>query len=74
MDRLKLDLPPWAAWVAMDRNGTWWCFEAEPNQYDHGWYENEIGRCQRLGIDPEPEKIDWRDSITKLKQKFNVTS
>lgn len=41
-------IPDWTLWVAQDRDGTWWAYEAEPNQAHNGWYENEVGRIQRL--------------------------
>ena len=57
-------LPEWADWVAQDADGTWWAYEAEPNQHDIGWYENEVGRIQRLRKDaPNP---DWRDSPRRV--------
>lgn len=34
---------------------THWAYEAEPNQQDRGWYENEVGRIQRLGWTDPPE-------------------
>ncbi len=44
-------------WVAQDEDGTWWAYEAEPNQQHNGWYENEVGRLQRLVVGPRPD--DW---------------
>ena len=58
------DIPPWARWAAMDADGAWWCYEVEPLQQEHGWYENEVGRCQRLRIGPPLE--DWRSSLIRL--------
>lgn len=58
------DLPAWAAWLAQDADGAWWCFEAEPNQHDRGWYENEVGRYLKVGHDaPNP---DWRDALVRV--------
>jgi len=57
------DLPDWACWLAMDADGTWWAFEAEPNEYDHGWYENEVGRCQRRGEGEANPR--WRESLCR---------
>ena len=48
-------IPGWAEFVAQDRDGTWWAYEAEPNQNDNGWYENEVGRIQCLGITAAPD-------------------
>ncbi|HHO68328.1 MAG TPA: hypothetical protein ENK12_04775 [Gammaproteobacteria bacterium] len=55
------DLPGWVAWVAQDADGVWWGYEAEPHQHARGWYENEVGRCLRLGAGPPAP--DWRDSL-----------
>ena len=54
-------VPAWARWLAQDADGTWWAYEAEPNQLDHGWYENEVGRIVRLGQTAPPD--DWDDRL-----------
>jgi hypothetical protein len=56
-------LPDWAAWLAQDADGTWWAYEAEPNKQDHGWYENEVGRIQRLGLSAPP--ADWEATLAR---------
>jgi hypothetical protein len=56
-------LPDWAAWLAQDADGTWWAYEAEPNQQDRGWYENEVGRIARLGRTAPP--VDWEATLTR---------
>jgi hypothetical protein len=56
-------LPDWAAWLAQDADGTWWAYEAEPNQQDRGWYENEVGRIVRLGNTAPP--VDWESTLTR---------
>ncbi|BAZ95335.1 uncharacterized protein FOKN1_2978 [Thiohalobacter thiocyanaticus] len=54
-------LPYWVNWLAQDRDGTWWGFEAEPHQYHCGWYENEVGRSLRIAsAEPNP---DWAASL-----------
>jgi hypothetical protein len=55
-------VPDWARWLAQDADGTWWAYEAEPNQQDTGWYENEVGRILRLGQTAPPE--DWEVTLT----------
>lgn len=57
-------LPEWAAFIAQDADGTWWAYEAEPNQQDTGWYENEVGRIQRLGKTEPP--LDFREILIKV--------
>jgi hypothetical protein len=56
-------VPEWARWLAQDADGTWWAYEAEPNQQDHGWYENEVGRIARLAK-AEPS-ADWEATLTR---------
>lgn len=57
-------LPAWAAWLAQDADGAWWCYEAEPNQHDTGWYENEVGRIGKVGHGaPNPA---WRDALVRV--------
>jgi hypothetical protein len=57
-------LPGWAEWLAQDADGTWWAYEACPNRHDSGWYENELGRCVRLGQDsPNP---DWTRRLLRI--------
>jgi hypothetical protein len=54
-------LPPWVRWIGQDADGAWWGYEHEPNQADHGWYENEVGRSVRLArTAPNPE---WRATL-----------
>ncbi|MGB0722199.1 MAG: hypothetical protein ACPGU7_07345 [Gammaproteobacteria bacterium] len=59
------DSPAWVRWVAQDRSGTWWGYEAEPNQGDSAWYENEVGRYIRLGDDPA--NPDWASTLTRVR-------
>jgi len=58
--------PDWARWMARDQDGSWWCYEAEPHQHDTGWYENEVGRSQRVNDSVEVGIFDWRDSLRKI--------
>jgi hypothetical protein len=58
------NLPPWTTWLAQDADGTWWAYEHEPNEADHAWYENEVGRSERLGQnEPNPE---WRKTLQRV--------
>jgi hypothetical protein len=57
-------LPDWAEWLAQDEDGTWRAYEAEPNQQHNGWYENEVGRIQRLLKSAPPE--DWRCRLVRI--------
>ncbi|MCW9023222.1 MAG: hypothetical protein OQK73_00945 [Gammaproteobacteria bacterium] len=57
-------LPDWVRWIAQDEDGTWWGYSVEPLQQHCGWYENEVGRHLKLGINtPNP---DWKDSLQKI--------
>lgn len=62
---LPTEFPNWAEWIAQDEDGTWWAYEAEPNQQHNGWYENEAGRIQRLGLTKPP--LDWQTTLRRLK-------
>jgi len=55
-------IPDWVKWLAQDADGTWWAYEAEPNQQDYGWYENEVGRILQLGQAAPP--ADWEATLT----------
>ena len=57
-------IPDWADWIAQDEDGTWWAYEAEPNQQHNGWYENEVGRIQRLLKAGPPQ--DWRLMLVRV--------
>lgn len=60
---LDYGAPDWVEWIAQDADGAWWGFETEPNLHDTGWYENEVGRCLRLGLStPDPA---WRASLRR---------
>jgi len=56
-------LPTWAEWAAQDEDGTWRAYEAHPNQQHNGWYENEVGRIQRLGKTAAPP--DWEEMLLR---------
>ena len=63
--------PPWARWLAMDSDGSWWCYEAEPHQHDTGWYENEVGRVSRC--EDQAIIVDhWRRSLRRLHQESSL--
>ncbi|MGB1111082.1 MAG: hypothetical protein ACPG4N_12050 [Gammaproteobacteria bacterium] len=57
-------IPGWAKWLAQDEDGAWWVFEAEPNEAEHAWYENEVGRYRRLG--QGASNPDWASALFKL--------
>jgi hypothetical protein len=57
---LLAQAPSWVRWIAQDSSGTWWGYSVEPLRNDSGWYENEVGRCVRLGVTP-PD--DWENSL-----------
>ncbi len=60
----EMKMPQWARWIAMDEDGRWWCYEAEPHQYDRGWYENEVGRSQKIsGL---KQARHWKTSLQRL--------
>jgi hypothetical protein len=61
---IGLPIPDWAAWLAQDEDGAWWAYEAEPNQQHNGWYENEVGRIQRLAQAEPP--ADWQEMLICL--------
>jgi hypothetical protein len=48
IERQWVKIPAFVNWIAQDANGAWWGYEAEPLQQEHGWYENEVGRCKNL--------------------------
>jgi hypothetical protein len=60
----SLPVPAWACWIAQDADGTWWAYEHAPNEADHGWYENEVGRSLRLG-QTAPD-LNWRQSLRRV--------
>jgi len=64
MTEMNEKLPDWCQWLAQDADGSWWAYEAEPNQYDKGWYENEVGRC--LKIRQDNANPNWLGSIRKI--------
>jgi hypothetical protein len=63
-DVSSLAVPAWAGFIAQDADGTWWAYEAEPNMQDSGWYENEVGRIQRVGKTKSP--ADFRVALIRL--------
>lgn len=63
----RVALPGWAEFLAQDADGTWWAYEAHPNQQHHGWYENEVGRIRRLIQGPPNE--NWERALIRLRGK-----
>lgn len=62
-------IPAWIKWIAQDKNGAVWGFEAEPHQHEYGWYENEVGRYKLLlQANKSPE---WENSLTAIKDVPN---
>lgn len=59
------DLPDWAEWLAQDADGSWWVYEVCPNRHDSGWYENELGRRQRIKLE-EKSNPDWQESLRRI--------
>jgi len=62
----SVEVPAWVRWLAQDSDGTWWGYSVEPLRNDNGWYENEVGRYVRLGVD---DAKGWEKSLTKVKIK-----
>ena len=60
-------LPDWVAWIAQDANGTWWGYEVQPQEYDQGWYENELGRYIRIS-DGKPNQA-WRSTLQSTRDR-----
>ena len=60
MTEVAAHAPLWVRWIAQDSSGVWWGYSVEPLLNDTGWYENEVGRCIRLGASP-PD--DWMHSL-----------
>ena len=58
-------VPEWVHWIAQDEDGGWWGYEHSPNQADHGWYENEVGRVIRLTQGAPP--ADWQSTLRQVR-------
>jgi hypothetical protein len=58
-------MPEWVKWVAQDSSGAWWGYSVEPLRHDAGWYENEVGKCVRLG---ETRPDYWALSLCPIRQ------
>ena len=59
-----MPLPGWVRWIAQDSSGVWWGYSVEPLRNDNGWYENEAGRCTRLGMSSAE---GWELSLESVK-------
>ena len=51
--------------VTQDADGVWWGYQVEPNLSHQSWYENEVGRCARLGSGAA--NPDWISTIKRVK-------
>ncbi len=61
---INLEYLNWARWLAQDADGTWWAYEHEPNEFHQGWYENKVGRYQKLLKTDKPE--NWKKMLKKI--------
>lgn len=61
------NIPAWVKWLAQDKDGAIWGFEAEPHLHDHGWYENEVGRIVLL-LKDSSQPVNWKNSLVSIKQ------
>ena len=59
----KFAVPDWVRWLAQNNDGTWRWYSVEPLRDDNGWYENEVDRYVRPGVDDAKE---CGDSLTKV--------
>jgi len=59
------EIPDWVCWIAQDADGIWWGYQVEPNLSHLSWYENEVGRCIRLG--KRAQNADWDATLKRLK-------
>ena len=59
------EIPGWVCWIAQDADGAWWGYEVEPNLSHHSWYENEVGKCARLG--KGVRNSDWKSTLKRVK-------
>lgn len=60
------DLPRWCHWLAQDRDGSWWAFEHEPNLAFDSWYENEVGRSEKVAL--TSRVADWQQSLIRIEK------
>jgi len=56
--------PPWAKWIAQDRNGEIWVFEAQPDIGISCWYP-KIGKMLGFITKGKPNP-HWRESLDCL--------
>lgn len=62
-ETLPFNIPGWVNWIAQDESGVWWGYSVDPLRNDHGWYENEVGECFRLGM---TEPANWTHSLSRV--------
>ena len=60
-----IKLPDWVNWIAKDKNGAIWGFEAEPHLHDYGWYENEIDHY--ILLTQTDSGTNWQNSLVNIK-------
>lgn len=58
-----IEIPDWVAWLAQDKDGSWWGYSVEPHQHSTGWYENEVGDHIRLGSGLP--NLAWQNSLRR---------
>ncbi len=53
------EAPEWAQWAAMDEDGNWYWYEAEPELRDTTWVNGPLTSHRRLKF---PPCTNWRES------------
>lgn len=66
--------PLWAKWLAMDGDGHWAWFSAEPywDEEDKTWYlpdEDTENDGEYVGDGPDESGIDWDHAFSTLEQR-----
>lgn len=57
--------PPWAKFLAMQRDGNWWWFESEPTLVGRAgaeWWYLECGPRRQIAAEP----IDPKDTLERV--------
>lgn len=75
---MKLAVPEWANWLAMDGSGCVWAFENKPEPRDT-WWDNQIGGKSLMiaeanwwyvdtAVVDDDLYVEWRDTLVEVRK------
>lgn len=62
--KIKIEVPPWVGFTAIDANGRVWGYENEPFKNGDEWDDHSDGRVIWLAL--EQPTSNWQNSLRRI--------